>query len=458
MTVPHRHTIGITRREMLQVGYSGLLGVGLTSTAAGASRDQSSLSPTKQKKPKSLIIVFLTGAASHLETWDPKPDAPPEIRGELGAIKTKTPGLLASEIMPMLAARSDKFAVVRSLSHRENNHLVATHHVLTGHQQPGAFFDKIASRDDFPNYAGGLSYFRSPPEGTPCGVNLPTYLMEGPLLWPGQYAGFLGPKHDIMQVTSDPNKPDFRIENLRPAGGMDVEQLKDRVALLDAVNAQQRWLSESAETRKLSDQQHQAVSVLTSGKVARAFEIDREPAAIRDKYGRHAFGQSILLARRLVEAGVPVVQANMGRVQNWDTHGENFKRMKNDLVPPVDRGVSALLDDLADRGMLDDTLVMVLGEFGREPKVNKSAGREHWASCFCGLFAGAGVRPGQVIGKSDKNAGYPITTPYSPDDIGATVYSVLGIDPHAEVRDRLNRPVQLNRGRVITPLFDGTGD
>ncbi len=456
MISPHRHSTGVTRREMLQIGYSGLLGVGLSSLTAATATAGDSLS--SRKKPKAVIIVFLTGAASHLELLDPKPDAPPEIRGELTAIATKTPGLLACEAIPKLAARSDRFAVVRSLSHRENNHLVATHHMLTGQQQPGAFFDKIASRDDFPNYAAGRGYFRSPPDGTPGGVNLPTYLMQGPLLWPGQHAGFLGPKFDPMQITSDPNHPDFRIDNLRPAEGMDVDQLKNRMALLEAVNAQQQWLTESAETRKLSDQQRQALAVLTSGKVARAFEIDREPTAIRDKYGRHAFGQSILLARRLVEAGVPVVQANMGRVQNWDTHGDNFKRMKNQLLPPVDSGVSALLDDLADRGMLDDTLVMMVGEFGREPKVNKNAGREHWASCFCGLFAGAGVQPGQVIGKSDKNAGYPATTPYSPNDVGATVYTVLGIDPHAEVRDRLNRPVQLNRGRVIEPLFDGKGD
>jgi uncharacterized protein (DUF1501 family) len=458
LTVPHRHTIGVTRRELLQVGYSGLLGLGLSSVVRGATSGGLTPPGSPNRKPKSLIIVFLTGAASHLETFDPKPDAPDEIRGEYKAIATKTPGLFATEYLPKLAARSDKFAVVRSLSHRENNHLVATHHVLTGHMQPGAFFDKIASRDDFPNYAGGLSYFRSPPEGTPGGVNLPTYLQEGPLLWPGQHAGFIGPKYDIMQVTQDPNRPDFKIENLRLATGMDIDQMKDRMALLDAVNSQQKWLAESAETKKLTDQQQQALSVLTSGKVARAFDIDKEPAAIRDKYGRHAFGQSILMARRLVEAGVPVVQANMGRVQNWDTHGDQFKRMKKDLLPPVDAGVSALLDDLADRGMLDDTLVMMLGEFGREPKINKQAGREHWAPCFCGLFAGAGVRPGQVIGKSDKHAAYPSSTPYSPDDIGATVYTVLGIDPHAEVRDRLNRPVQLNRGHVVQPLFDGRGE
>ena len=440
----------MNRRELLQVGYSGLLGLGMSSFTRAA-KARPSLS--SGKKPKSVLIVFLTGAASHLETFDPKPDAPPEIRGEFGSIKTQTPGLLACEHLPRLAARSKLYSVVRSLSHRENNHLVATHHVLTGQMQPGAFFDKIASRDDFPNYAGGVSYFRPPPEGTPCGVNLPTYLMEGPLLWPGQHAGFLGPKYDVMQITNDPNAPDFKVENLRPGAGLDVEQMKDRMALLSAVNDRQKWLADAAETKKLTDQQHQAIAVLTSGKVAKAFEIDAEPAKVRDRYGRHAFGQSCLLARRLIEADVPVVQANMGRVQNWDTHGDQFKRMKSQLLPPLDAGVSALLDDMNDRGLLDDTLVMMLGEFGREPKVNKGAGREHWAPCFCGLFAGAGVRGAQVIGKSDKSAAYPATTPFSPDDVGATVYHLLGIEPASEVRDRQNRPVTLNRGHIIQPLF-----
>ncbi len=450
---PHKHTIGVNRRELLQVGFSALLGASAVSTASAKSKDSLS-----RGKPKQLLVVFLTGAASHLETFDPKPDAPPEIRGEYKHIQTRTPGLLACEHIPKIASRSDRYSVVRSLAHRENNHLVATHHVLTGQIQPGAFFDKIASRDDYPNYAAGRAYFRGAPEGTPVGVNLPTYLMEGPLLWPGQYAGFLGPKFDPMQITNDPNRPDFKVDNLRPAPGIEAGQMRDRMALLNAVNDQQKWLADAAETKKLTDQQNQAISVLTSGKVAKAFDIDKEPAAVRDKYGRHAFGQSCLLARRLIEAGVPVVQANMGRVQNWDNHGDLFKRMKGDLLPALDSAVSALLDDLTDRGLMDDTLLMVIGEFGREPKINKQGGREHWARCFSALFAGGGVKPGQVIGKSDKTASDPTTTPYSPDDLGATVYSVLGVDPHAEVRDRLNRPVQLNRGQVIGPLFDGTGE
>jgi hypothetical protein len=389
----HRHALGINRRELLQVGYSGLLGVGLSSVARAARPDAPSLASAK--KPKSLLVVFLTGAASHHETFDPKPDAPPEIRGEYGSIRTKTPGLLACEYLPLLAARSNLYSVVRSLSHRENNHLVATHHLLTGSQQPGAFFDKIASRDDFPNYAAGRSYFTPPPEGTPGGVNLPTYLMEGPLLWPGQHAGFLGPKHDVMQVTQDPNRRDFKVENLRPAAGMDVADLGNRMSLLAAVNDQRKWLAEQAETKKLTDQQHQALAVLTSGKVAKAFDIDREPAQVRDKYGRHAFGQSCLLARRLIEAGVPVVQANMGRVQNWDNHGDLFTRMKKDLLPPLDRAVSALLDDLHDRGLMDDTLLMVSGEFGREPKVNKQGGRSTGRRVSQGCSQGRASAPGR---------------------------------------------------------------
>src|SRR5262249_22406325 len=194
-----------------------------------------------------------------------------------------------------------------------------------------------------------------------------------------------------------------------------------------------------------------------SAKIAQAFEMDHEPVAVRERYGRHAFGQSLLLARRLVQAGVPVVQANMGRVQNWDTHGDNFSRLKKNMLPALDHGVAALLDDLGTMGLLDDTLVMMLGEFGRTPKI-VGTGRDHWAQCFFALFAGAGVRGGQVIGKSDKIGAYPTTTPYRPDDIGATVYHVLGINPTVEVRDRQNRPVTLNRGEVMQSLFTGAAD
>jgi hypothetical protein len=450
----HPHATGLNRRELLQVGYSGLLGLGLSSLFAGQGRAAAATGRAEPPKGKSLIVVWLTGAPSHIDTFDLKPDAPPEIRGEFKPIATNVPGIQIGEHLPRLAQRADRYAIVRSLAHKENNHLVATHHMLTGHQQPGAFFDKVASRDDWPCYAGALNYLRPRQDGVPTGVNLPTFLMEGPLTWPGQHAGFLGPKHDPWQITKDPNKPDFRVENLSLSEGLEISRLNDRQRLLEQVDRQQERLAELAAARRLTEQQQMALNVLTSGKIARAFEMDQEPAAVRDRYGRHAFGQSLLLARRLVQAGVPVVQANMGRVQNWDTHGDNFRRLKKDLLPPLDQGVAALLDDLEALGLLDETLVLLLGEFGRTPKI-VGTGRDHWAPCFSGLFAGAGVRGGQVIGKSDRSGAYPTTTPYTPDDIGATVYRVLGVDPASEVIDRLNRPVQLNRGEVMRALFTG---
>jgi uncharacterized protein (DUF1501 family) len=211
--------------------------------------------------------------------------------------------------------------------------------------------------------------------------------------------------------------------------------------------------SEVAQSLRLQKDQQLAINLLTSSRLAEAFELRREADSVRDRYGRNTNGQSLLTARRLIEAGVPIVQVNMGRVQTFDNHGDIFNTLKNRLLPPLDQGVSALLDDLETRGMLDNTLVMMLGEFGRTPKINKERGRDHWGPCFFGLFAGAGVRGGQVIGKSDPTGSYPTTRAYSPNDVGATVYHLLGLPPEVEVRDRLNRPVQLNRGDIIEPLF-----
>jgi hypothetical protein len=452
---PHRHSIGIYRRELLQVGFSGLLGLSLPAVLTPRSR----AAERTARKARSMILVFLTGAPSHLDTFDMKPDAPPEVRGEFKPIATKIPGLHVCEHLPRLAARADKYALVRSLAHRENNHLVATHHLLTGHPQPGAFFDKVASRDDWPGYSCALDYLKPRNDGIPSGVNLPTFLVEGPLTWPGQHAGFLGPRHDPWQITQDPNRRDFRVASLRPAPGLEIARLGDRRTLLEQVNQQQRGLADLAASRRLSDQQELAFSVLSSGRIAQAFEMDREPVAVRERYGRHPFGQSLLLARRLVQAGVPVVQANMGHVQNWDSHSDIFPTLRRRLLPPLDQAVAALLDDLEASGLLEETFVMLLGEFGRTPKIssqgNARPGRDHWAPCFFGLFAGGGVVPGQVIGKSDKIGAYPATTPYAPDDIGATVYHVLGVEPGVEVYDRQNRPVRLNRGEVMHSLFTG---
>lgn len=441
-----------SRRDILQVGCTGLLGLGiptlLQSEALSASKRSRS-----SGSPKSVIIVYLTGAPSHTDTFDMKPDAPTEVRGEFKPIATKVPGIQICEHLPRLAKWSHRYALVRSLSHRENNHLVATHHVLTGAKMPGAFFDKVASRTDWPCYSSTLNHFHPNEDGLPRGVNLPTFLKQGPLTWPGQYAGLLGGQHDPWQITQDPNSDNFHVDSVSLPQGFSISRLRDRQSLLQEVDKQQRSIAENTSTRKLTKQQQQAMSLLTSGKISKAFDMDREPNTVRERYGRHAYGQSLLLARRLIESGVRVVQANMGRVQTWDTHSDNFNRMKKRLLPPLDQAVSTLLDDLEVRGLLDDTLVLMMGEFGRTTKVNKNAGRDHWAPCFFALFAGAGVKGGQVIGKSDQTGAYPVTPPFSPDDLGATVYETLGIDPSTEIRDLQNRPVQLNRGKRIRQLF-----
>ena len=457
MTHPHRHTVGMTRRELLQVGYSGLLGVGLPGLLASRTLAAKVNEPVAglADNPKQIVIVFLTGAASHHDTFDMKPDAPAEVRGEFKPIATSVPGLHVCEHLPQLAARADKFATLRTLSHGDNNHLMSTHFVLTGELQPGGFFDKIASRDDWPNYSAACDYLRPRTDGIPTGVNLPTFLMQGPLTWPGQHAGLLGPKYDPWQITGDPNKPDFRVGNLTLADGLDVNRLGDRHSLVSDLNRQQERLANMAVARRLTSEQQLAYSILTSSKLSQAFQLNREKDAVRDRYGRNMTGQSLLLARRLVEVGVPVVQTNIGPVQNWDSHSNIFPTLKDRLLPPLDQGVAALLDDLQSSGKLDETLVMMLGEFGRTPKINKNKGRDHWGPCFFGLFAGAGVRGGQAIGTSDKIGAYPVTKAYSPIDLGATVYHLLGIPPNTELRDRFGRPLRLNRGQVIQPLFSG---
>ncbi len=449
------HPAGWSRRDALQVGFSGAMGLGLPSLFASRRAAAETRSVNKTGSPKSLVIVFLTGAASHHDTYDMKLDAPVEIRGEFKPIATSIPGYSICEHLPKLAARAHQYAVVRSLSHNDNNHLMSTHHALTGEKQPGGFFDKVASRDDWPSYSSALAFLKPRHDGLPSGVNLPTFLREGPLTWPGQHAGFLGANFDPWQITGDPNKPDFKVDALTLAPGITASQLEQRHRLLSEINRQQTNLGEAAQSLRLQKDQELAVSMLTSSRLAQAFEVHREPDAVRDRYGRTTDGQSLLIARRLVEAGVPIVQVNMGRVQTWDNHGAIFPTLKGRLLPPLDNGVSALLDDLTERGLLDDTLVMMLGEFGRTPKINAQAGRDHWGPCFFGVFAGAGVRGGQVIGRSDDTGAYPVTRAFSPNDVGATVYQLLGIDPDSEVQDRLGRRVKLNRGEFIEPLFTG---
>jgi hypothetical protein len=448
------------RRKLLQVGCSGFAGLSLPAVLAGRARAADAAAP---QRPKAVILVLLTGGAAHQDTFDLKPEAPDGIRSDFKPIDTRTPGIRLCEHLPLLAARSDKLAIVRSMSHGDNGHLPATHTTLCGAQMPlrrGSDLDNVLSRRDWPCYGAALDFVRPRHDGVPNGVTLPHRLIEGPLTWPGQHAGFLGAAHDPWEINHDPNRPDFRVDTLSLPDGLGLDRVGLRRSLLEQINRDRGQLEALAEAGAFSEQQQIALTLLTSGKVTDAFRIEREPAEVRDRYGRHMFGQSLLLARRLIEAGVPIVQANMGIVQSWDTHVDNFGRLKNGLLPPLDSGVSALLDDLAATGLLDETLVVLAGEFGRTPKIsvlpgNTVPGRDHWAHVYSTVFAGGGVRGGQTIGRSDKTAAAPITRSYRPEDLGATIYHALGLAPSTEITDPLGRPLPLNRGEVIEPLFSG---
>ncbi len=440
-----------TRRAFLQVGYSGLLGLGLPGLLAG--REVKTVG-ARPGRAKSVIVILLSGGLGQHDSFDMKPEAPDGIRGEFKPIDTAVPAIKMCEHLPGLAARANKLAIVRSMAHPEGNHLLAVHRVLTGqvsNPRGANDIDRVASRDDFPCYAAVLDHLRHRRDGIPSGVALPTRLIEGPLTWPGQDAGFLGPRNDPWQLRLDPSKPEARDDSLALPAGLDPERLHHRRHLLSQATT-------TSPDDAFSDQQDAAIAMLCNGKVGQALDLDREDPRLIDRYGRHLYGRSLLMARRLVESGVPIVQATMGIVQTWDTHVANFPRLKNDLLPPLDRAVSALLDDLDARGMLDETLVVMLGEFGRTPRIaplkpGDVPGRDHWPNVFPAVFAGGGVVGGQLIGKSDKLGAFPISRAFSPPDLAATIYSALGVDPATEVRDRFGRPLRICSGEVMTPLY-----
>jgi hypothetical protein len=452
-----------TRRDWLRAGCAGMVGIpavfeNLVQAGPAAGRESSGT-----RRAKSVILILLTGGASQHDTFDLKPEAPEGIRGEFRPIDTTVPGLSICEHLPLLAARARNYALLRSMSHRENSHLPGTHKTLTGRVMPlrrDSDLDNVLSRRDWPCYAAAFDVIRPRSDGVPNGVTLPNRLIEGPLTWPGQHAGFLGATHDPWQITQDPNLPTFREDGLILPAGITLDRLNLRGALLHDAIRQRAALEEAASEQAFGEQHAAAINLLTSGKVTQAFDMDREPAEIRERYGRHLFGQSLLLARRLVQVGVPIIQANMGIVQTWDTHDNNFVKLRERLLPPLDRGVAALLDDLEKLGLLDETLVVMVGEFGRTPKISLTAGakipgRDHWPQVYTAFFAGAGVQGGQVIGRSDSIGAYPITRSYTPEDLGTTIFAALGLDAASEFRDKLGRPLQLAAGDVIESLYSG---
>ena len=450
----------VSRRRLLSIGAAGVTATALPCSLPVTRAD----SAPSGSQAKSVLIVMLSGGPSQLDTLDPKPGAPLEVRGEFSAVSSSIPSGAVCEHLPLLASRLDQWAIVRSMAHKEHNHLLATHIALTGRPTPiprgGSDLDRVESRNDFPNFASALDFIRPRTDGIPTGVSLPNYMIEGPLTWPGQHAGFLGTRHDPWQINHDPNDPAFKVDSLSLPQDMSGQRLVSRRTLLDQLNRNEAPLKTDTRAIAFGEQQDVAFGLLTSARVAEAFRIDQESEERRNRYGRNKFGQSLLLSRRLIEAGVPVVQATMGIVQTWDTHVDNWGRLKTTLLPQLDTGLAALMDDLSDSGLLDQTMVIVMGEFGRTPKVSTLPGqtvpgRDHWAHAYSALFAGAGISGGQVVGETDAIAAWPISRSWSPADVGTTIFHALGIPHEASVLDPLNRPIHLLNGEVMSPLFTG---
>lgn len=454
----------LTRRNLIEIGYSSMLGAGLSGLMAQRAK---AVEAVPIRRAKSVLFLFLFGGPSQLDTFDLKPESPDECRSEFRPIDTSVPGVQICEHLPNLASRMHQWALVRSMTCNPTfgDHRMAVHGLLGGVDELPAGALLAASRRDWPSLCAGVEFFRKSSNGLPASVVLPGEVIDpGSGLYPAQNAGLLGAKFDPFQIRNNPADPNYRVdESLRMPVGMSIERLASKRNLLASLDRQQANLEAVLDASPYEQSRDGAFRVLTSGRLARALAVEDEPAAVRDRYGRHMFGQSMLVAKRLIEAGVPIVQANVSYQALWDTHYNNFKSLL-DLLPHLDRGVSTLMDDMKSSGLLDETLVVMMGEFGRTPKLTRpdgliphftTPGRDHWMSCFWGMFAGAGVQGGQVIGRSDAIAAYPVTRPYRHSDVAATVYSALGIDPAAEIIDILGRPLRLNNGHVIEALYSG---
>jgi hypothetical protein len=450
---------GVSRRELLRVGGLGVLGLALPDLLRGQAR----AAPTRDRHPtfgraKSCLIVFLNGGCSHHDTFDMKPDAPEEIRGEFKPISSNVPGSRVCEHLPLLSRHFDKFTVVRSVSHRDNNHPSAVYWMVTGHEYPRASnLSEHISREDHPHLGSALTAVEGKKDrAVPPFVTVPEYIAVNGPIRAGQHGGFLGPRYDPMVPHGDPNSPDFQPYDLGLVPAVSAERLGERRQLRAVVNHQLRSLEGASAGRSLDGSYEKAFGVLASGVTRKAFEIGAEPERVRESYGRNLFGQSVLLGRRLVEAGVRLVQVNWIRIleQGWDTHNDNFNALKNKLLPPTDRAVSALLEDMTASGLLQDTLVILMGEFGRSPKITASnAGREHWAPVNSILLAGAGIPGGRLYGASDKTGAYVLDHPTTPGQLAATVYHALGIDPASQVTTMLERPWQICEDKPVLDLW-----
>lgn len=446
-----------SRRHLLRAGGLGFLGLNLANLleleARGATSTTAGGLPSQVK---SCIVMFYYGGPSHHDTFDMKPDAPAEVRGTFGSIATSVPGMRVCEHLPRTAQVMHHLAVIRSMHHTMRNHNSAAVEALCGRTPLKGDLELLANdpTSDFPCFGSALTYLKGRTDNVPSHVALP-HVMYNVVKLPGQTAGFLGPAYEPLQVESDPNSPQFRVGAIELPAGVTLSEMENRRALLSQVNARLAAEPKSGPGT-MSTYYQRAFDLLRSDAVRKAFDINQEPAATRERYGRNVHGQSALLARRLVEAGVRFVSVH-DRVRNgpnnWDTHDNNFGRLKDDLLPPCDLAFSALVEDLAQRGLLDSTLVVMLGEFGRTPKLNAQGGRDHWPDCYSVILAGGGIQGGRYYGASDKIGAYPDTQGVTPGDLAATIYDRFGLDPKTELHDLTGRPFTLAAGAPIRGLF-----
>ena len=464
-----------SRRELLTIGGLSLLGWSLPQLLARESRAAESANPRAAPgfgKADSVILIHLQGSPSHIDLWDPKPDAPAEIRGEFKPIPTTAPGMSLGEVLPKLAKQAKHFAVVRSIGVDPKglrNHGAAIYMLMTGHSPLNFSPTGVAvlpSRDDLPSVGAAAARYRPAPKDMLSNVALCGPVIESGVTGVGQSAGLLGPAFDPFRIYDNPTQP-LKLEAYTLPGDVTLDRLQSRVDLRSQLDAQLAPFGGGG----LDPFFNQAVSLLQSGRALKSFRLEDEPAALRERFGLNRFGQSLLLGRRLVEAGVRFVQVTWpaasdaepmpGPDGSWDTHRNNFPTLRNDRCPVFDHSLSALIEDLAARGLLERTLVVAIGEFGRSPKIGSPTtdnvgpgGRDHWPECYSFLIAGGGVRGGQVYGESDRYGGWPKSDRVHPYDLIATLYHALGIDPQTEYLDTLHRPRRLvERGKPIVGLF-----
>jgi hypothetical protein len=461
---------GLSRREWLQAGSLGAFGLSLPQWLA-AQGTASAKDPQEMRsgmassfgRAKHCIVLFMLGGPPQHETWDPKPDAPLEIRGDLKPIPSVVPGLHVGELMPMTAKLTDKIAVLRAMATDDNAHSSSGYWMLTGYPHSPKNQENAlpGAPNDWPSMGAVVRHLRGDRGPLPGSVRLPEEIWNtGRLLWPGQDAGWLSSQADPWLVTCDPSLPDFRVPDIALPADITPERLADRRTVLNQINRRLDRLQSHPNMERWSTWQSKAMELMRTREAQKAFALEEEPESMRERYGRNRFGQSVLMARRLIESGVSLVQVNWTRWKTdedvapaWDTHAKNAERLKTALMPPMDQAYTALLEDLDQRGMLQETLVVWIGEFGRSPRINPSGGRDHWGHVFSGALAGGGVRGGLVHGASDRQGAYPLEGRVEPQDLTATVFHCLGFAPTTEIHDRLGRPLVISKGTPIEPIL-----